>query len=185
MNKFPALLPFPFPTPRCRWVCPFPRGRRGPCAPCPAARQRVSEVTFFAAITPLSGLSSLRAAFVASSRRRSRDERAEMIIFNSNENRRGDWGPLSFPLSHLLKLGGSFETIRGHLARTVLGSAAALEWGEKPGACFTCIWVIRVFQPGPGRQESSFPPIFLMKSPFAPFCKCMLPRHLLDWLACL
>lgn len=45
-----------------------------PCAPCPAARQRVSEVTFFAAITLLA---LLCAAFVASSQRRSKDEREQ------------------------------------------------------------------------------------------------------------
>lgn len=70
-----------------------------------------------------------------------------------------------FPsLSHLPKLGGSFETARGHLTTTVPGSAAALERRGKPAACFTCIRVIRAFQPGPSSQESSF--IFFFVSPF-------------------
>lgn len=56
-------------------------------------------------------------------------------------------GLFSFLLSHLSKLGGSFEITRGHLASPVLGSSVAPEGRGKPG--YIC--VVWVFQPGPGK----------------------------------
>lgn len=78
-------------------------------------------------------------------------------------------GLFSFLLSHLLKLGGSFEISCCHLASPVPGSTVAPEGRGKPG--FIC--VVWIFQPGPGRPESLFLPS--LKSPFAPFCKVSLP----------
>lgn len=61
-----------------------------------------------------------------------------MIIFNSNENWHGGWGPFSFPLSHLLKVGGGFETTCGQLTRTALGSTVALE-GKARGMLYVLL----------------------------------------------
>lgn len=63
-------------------------------------------------------------------------------------------GLFSFLLSHLLKVGGSFEIPCGHLASPVPGSTVAPEGREEPGG----ICVVWIFQLGSGRQESLFPP---------------------------
>lgn len=81
-------------------------------------------------------------------------------------------GLFSFLLSHLLKLGGSFEISHGHLASPVPGSTVAPEGRGKPG----CICVTWVFQPGPGRQESRF--FFsphLNEKPLCPLLQVPLP----------
>lgn len=41
-------------------------------------------------------------------------KRAEIIIFNSSENRQGSWGPLLFPCSHFLYFRGSLGITHGH-----------------------------------------------------------------------
>lgn len=110
-----------------------------------------------------------------------------MIIFNSNENWHGDWGPFSFPLSHLLKLGGSFETTCGHLTRTVPGSTTALEGGESQQHALhaSVLSGLSSLAPLVGKVAFFFYPSLLNENPFAPFCKCMLPWPGVDRLACL
>lgn len=78
-------------------------------------------------------------------------KRAEMIIFNSDENWHGGWGLFPFPRFHLLTFGGS---LKSHATT----SPSSTTGRREPVASFPCVCVIRTFHPGPSAQESSFPP---------------------------